>query len=167
MTSEELKIKKHLAYIKYRESGKWALGNRMRQRRWYNKNKSTDKYKQRKRKLTTAYVDQHTFYRLLHRMKPANKAISRFDLWRIAKRQKLICPLSGRKLDNSSISIDHILPVSKGGNSSLENLRFVHVDVNFAKRALLDNDFIKLCHDIARTQKNPAFSGGACSRLTY
>ena len=66
------------------------------------------------------------------------------------KTQRGLCVLSGRKLRKSNLSqIDHIRPFSAGGTSSPRNLRWVHRDVNQAKRALSDAIFIRLCQEVA------------------
>jgi 5-methylcytosine-specific restriction endonuclease McrA len=76
--------------------------------------------------------------------------ITPFQFWSIAKRQRLICPLTGRKLDGNTMSVDHIAPISKGGSHELSNLQFVHIDANYAKRNLLQEDFIRLCNEVAK-----------------
>lgn len=40
----------------------------------------------------------------------------------IIKRDKQICQYSGRKIDASEISIDHVIPLSKGGKNTWDNL---------------------------------------------
>ena len=62
-----------------------------------------------------------------------------------------ICYLSGRVLDLSdrnTYALDHIVPATKGGDNSLDNLEIVHRDVNRAKNNLLNNEFIQLCLDV-------------------
>lgn len=76
--------------------------------------------------------------------------VSAFDFWRLAKKQKLCCPLTGRRLTGETMSIDHIVPISKGGTNDLTNLQFVHVEVNYAKRNLLQENFIQLCHEVVK-----------------
>lgn len=76
--------------------------------------------------------------------------ISPFQFWSMAKKQKLVCPLTGRKLTGDTMSVDHKIPLSKGGTHDLLNLQFVHVEANYAKRNLLQEDFIKLCKDVVR-----------------
>ena len=70
-------------------------------------------------------------------------------LWRVARKQKLICPLSGRKLTLDNISLDHVIPLSKGGSNAVENIRLVDRAANLAKHNLMDSDFVRLCHEIA------------------
>ena len=75
--------------------------------------------------------------------------ITPFQFWSIAKKQKLMCPLTGRKLNGDTMSLDHIIPVSKGGNHNVSNLQFVHVDINYAKRNLLQEEFVRLCKEVS------------------
>lgn len=59
--------------------------------------------------------------------------IKPFDLWKIAKHQKMTCPYSGLRLTNENISLEHIIPISKGGKNEIENIRLVHVWANLMK----------------------------------
>jgi len=47
------------------------------------------------------------------------------------------------------MSIDHKIPTSKGGTHDVSNLQFVHVDVNYAKRNLLESEFIQMCKEVS------------------
>ena len=63
------------------------------------------------------------------------------------------CYLTGRDIDvskPSQWSLDHIIPVSKGGVNSLENCGITCKEANHAKNNLLLNEFIKLCHDVVK-----------------
>jgi len=82
------------------------------------------------------------------RMKNKNPLITvtPFDLWKIAKKQKLICPFTGQRLTRDTMSIDHIHPISRGGTNDLTNLQFVHKDINIAKASLTSENFIRLCN---------------------
>ena len=64
---------------------------------------------------------------------------------------KPICYLTGREIDiykTSDYHLDHVHPVKKGGDNSLNNLEIACKDANLAKRDLLLEDFIQLCHDV-------------------
>ena len=63
--------------------------------------------------------------------------------------QDFKCALTGRQLTPDNTQGDHKQPVSKGGGADMENLQLVHVDVNQAKGAMDQGDFVKLCCEVA------------------
>ena len=68
-----------------------------------------------------------------------------------------ICYLTGRKIDiykPSSYHFDHIIPVSKGGNNSLDNLGIACKEANMAKNDLLKEDFLQLCKDVIKHNRH-------------
>jgi len=67
-------------------------------------------------------------------------------LW---KRQRGKCALTGRRLSRDNSEIDHIVPLSRGGSDEISNLRWLHKDVNQAKRSLSDDEFITMCSEVA------------------
>lgn len=67
------------------------------------------------------------------------------------KTQKGLCALSGIKLTRDNAEIDHIIPISRGGQSVMDNLRWVMKDVNRAKQGLLDPEFFDLIKKIINT----------------
>jgi len=71
-------------------------------------------------------------------------------LSRLWKRQRGICPVTGRRLNRDNAQLDHIVPLKRGGRDEIENLRWVHRDVNYAKRDLLDQNFFRLCIDVVQ-----------------
>jgi 5-methylcytosine-specific restriction endonuclease McrA len=77
-----------------------------------------------------------------------NGEISAFDLWKIAKKQKLKCALTGEKLTSENISIDHIVSKSKGGMNIPSNVRLVLKPINIARQTMTDNEFIELCKKV-------------------
>ena len=61
------------------------------------------------------------------------------------------CYLTGRNInlqDPTSYNFDHILPSSKGGDNSLQNLGLTCKDANKAKGDLTLGDFIQLCQEV-------------------
>jgi CRISPR/Cas system Type II protein with McrA/HNH and RuvC-like nuclease domain len=62
-----------------------------------------------------------------------------------------ICYLTGEKIDltePSTYSLDHIHPVSKGGDNSLSNLGLTLKTVNKSKNDLTVTEFINLCKTV-------------------
>lgn len=70
------------------------------------------------------------------------KAVELAQLWR---KQRGVCAVTGWKLDRENAQLDHIVPKTKGGSDAIGNLRWVHRDVNYAKRDLTDEAFLRLC----------------------
>lgn len=125
-----------------------------------------ENYRKRHKQSIRDYCKSH---RMIRRFQYLSKAANRrykdniitaFDLWKIAKKQKLLCPLTGVKLTNENISIDHITPKSLGGENIPLNIRLVIKQVNAAKQAMTDVAFIELCHRVSATLPLKNFSAG-------
>jgi len=61
------------------------------------------------------------------------------------------CYLTGRKIDlyqPKTYQCDHIIPVSKGGKSTLDNLGLVCRDANMSKSDMTVDEFFSLCKEI-------------------
>lgn len=121
---------------------------------WLNHRETKRKLKQVK------HYWRHTFRRLrkgiLKNARSKNKFafeshdVTAMSLWGLAKRQKCICPLSGRKITNENISVDHIVPLSKGGTHDITNLRLTVKETNYARLNMSDDEFISLCKDVVK-----------------
>lgn len=62
-----------------------------------------------------------------------------------------ICYLTGKPidiLDTKSYHFDHIVPITKGGDYSLENLAICTKEANIAKSNLSKEELLELCKDI-------------------
>lgn len=127
--------------------------------REYGKRKRLRKNKEKLKRRSKSYYWQvegyhrykcHTFRRMAKRIHQRcnKKRITALDLWSIAKKQKLICPLTGEKLTAKNISVDHILPITKGGANNKSNLRLITFEANTAKNSMTDNEFISFCQKI-------------------
>lgn len=64
------------------------------------------------------------------------------------ERQQYRCAISGRHLTPDTASLDHRIPVSRGGPHRLENAQVLHADVNRAKASLTNDEFIALCREV-------------------
>ena len=74
--------------------------------------------------------------------------ITAFDLWKIAKKQRLVCPFTGQRLTIDNMSVDHIIPKSKGGLNVPSNIRLTIKSVNIARSNMTDDEFLSLCKSI-------------------
>lgn len=64
----------------------------------------------------------------------------RVDRHEIILRDKSTCWICGQKCEPHEIHLDHVIPLSKGGEHSPENVRVAHDRCNLAKRDLLPSD---------------------------
>jgi hypothetical protein len=74
---------------------------------------------------------------------------------RILESQSYRCALTGRQLHPEDASLDHIVPVSRGGQHLLENVQVLHTAVNRAKGALTTAEFVSLCREVAAWADQP------------
>lgn len=86
--------------------------------------------------------------RLLRIRCKTGKRVNALELFGIAKKQRLLCPLTGEKLTRNNISIDHIMPLTRGGTNALDNLRFIVRSANTAKHTMSDAEFLSFCQNI-------------------
>lgn len=74
--------------------------------------------------------------------------ITKAGVMRLLERQKYRCLLTGWELTPHNSSLDHRLPVSRGGTHTLSNAQALHEDVNRAKGTLTNEEFIELCRAV-------------------
>lgn len=84
--------------------------------------------------------------------------ITASDLWSIAKKQKLICPLTGEKLTCENVSLDHITPTSKGGANTPSNIQLVTNHANTIKNNMDLTELLHFCQAIVQ-RLTPIVSG--------
>ena len=119
-------------------------------RKKYHEDKHKDWYIKARRERGKRFREKHPFKIMEKSLKKKNKdsTVTAKQLSICYKKQKGFCALTGRKLTSHNISPDHIQHKSKGGLCSIENIRLVVKDVNFARHTLEDIDFIQLCKDV-------------------
>lgn len=78
-------------------------------------------------------------YGALHRARKANVVIvsGAIDYERIYQRDGDICYLCGRKVLKKERHVDHVVPLSRGGTHTEDNLRVTHARCNLIKGAAL------------------------------
>lgn len=75
-------------------------------------------------------------------------AVTSGNVLRLLEWQQHRCALTGRPLTPETASLDHIVPVSCGGEHVLENAQVLHKDVNRAKTTMSNEEFIELCTEV-------------------
>lgn len=75
------------------------------------------------------------------------------DLYALLEEQNYRCALTGDVLSPDDVAIDHIVPISSGGDFSIENSQLVSKAANRAKHTLSQEEFILLCKQVADNQR--------------
>ena len=113
------------------------------------------KYKEYRKKFIEK-AKQDKYFKLKRRVgmfQKGEKQINRFTHLDVLNKfgENTVCYLTGKPinlLETHTYSFDHFIPLAKGGNSSLENLRVCLPEVNRMKTDLPYEDFINLCKQI-------------------
>lgn len=79
---------------------------------------------------------------------PASGNVTIQGILAALERQQFRCALTGRLLTPDDAVLDHILPISRGGQHTPENVQILHRDVNRAKSTLTNDEFVGLCREI-------------------
>lgn len=87
--------------------------------------------------------------RAAHALKRGNGRLGpgrRRDIERayIIARDQSRCHICGKKCRRDEITLDHLIPLAKGGTHAPENLRVAHLSCNFSKGARAANDQLML-----------------------
>lgn len=77
------------------------------------------------------------------------------ELRQMIERQGFKCAGSGIDLEPEHASLDHKKARSRGGGSGLDNLHIIHDVLNRAKGDLDWEDFVAMCHAVARIHDDP------------
>lgn len=75
--------------------------------------------------------------------------ISRKGLRQLLESQGYFCALTGELLQPATASLDHKLPLGRGGSNSIDNLQVIHQQVNAAKGTMTNEEFVAMCRAVA------------------
>lgn len=78
------------------------------------------------------------------------RQINREQLVKLIEDQEYRCKLSGIELTPNTASLDHVIPVSKGGEHVVSNVVWVHSEINRMKGQLPVEEFVSLCSKVAQ-----------------
>ncbi len=112
-----------------------------RHKRWRNENIDRERAKMR------AYHARRFFWSKAMKLRGEGRATA-CDLASLWRRQRGLCALSGQRLDRSA-HVDHIIPKTRGGTDDIANLQWLCLEVNMAKRAMLQDEFTTMCQAVA------------------
>jgi len=62
-----------------------------------------------------------------------SRSVPRDVMLKVVRRDGQICQKCNKPVSDSDVEFDHIIPFSKGGKSTIENLRLIHKDCNRRK----------------------------------
>lgn len=103
-----------------------------------------------------SYIAWLAEYRhLASRASPIAGRVNYAGVARLLESQSYRCALTGRHLQPEDASLDHIVPVSRGGPHLLENVQVLHTAVNRAKGTMTTADFVTLCREVAAWADQP------------
>lgn len=77
--------------------------------------------------------------------KELDGALKGSDIFEILERQEFRCNLTGVPLTPDTASIDHIIPLSKGGSHTKANAQIILNSVNQAKGSMTQSEFVEMC----------------------
>lgn len=80
--------------------------------------------------------------------KTTKQTVTARSLLELIEKQQFMCALSGELLTPETASLDHKIPISKGGEHSLDNVAWVHRSINAAKGTMTIDEFILVCRKV-------------------
>ena len=79
----------------------------------------------------------------------ADAAVTRPKIKALLNSQHFRCAMSGRELTPETASLDHIVPIARGGTHSIDNVQILQWQVNSAKGTMDAEEFLAMCFDVA------------------
>ena len=74
---------------------------------------------------------------------------TRSQILELLERQQYRCALSGDALSPDDAELDHVVPVTKGGDNSINNIQIVTKRINRMKGAMTNEQFVAACCRVA------------------
>ena len=125
------------AICKRKANSKWEKENLDRYQE-YNKiqrDKNPEKARERKRKFLEANPTKMAEYTANYRALKRAATVGHVDFIAILERDKSICHMCLEVVEPEDLHFDHVIPVSKGGEHSMDNIKVCHKICNLQKAA--------------------------------
>lgn len=97
-----------------------------------------------------AAAERPAIHRAVRRKKKRDDIASVDELMRVLESQDFKCALTGVPLTFESASLDHKIPVCRGGGHTTKNLWFIDRAVNRAKHTMSVGDFVAMCEAVVK-----------------
>ena len=80
----------------------------------------------------------------------SNRKFSDYEKKTIYAKANGKCAICGRPVKFKEMTVDHRVPLTKGGTNDLENLQLAHLSCNRAKADMLSDEFACLAEQVVR-----------------
>lgn len=90
-------------------------------------------------------------------------SVSPKQILALIESQQYRCALSGRPLTPETASLDHAIPLSRGGVHDISNVQVLEYRVNAAKGTMTVEEFVAMCRDVARHAAGLAAAAASAS----
>lgn len=78
------------------------------------------------------------------------RAICAKDILQMLQDQNFRCALTGRELMPETAALDHIEPISRGGEHVIGNVQILRKEVNRAKHTCTNEEFVEMCREVVK-----------------
>lgn len=83
-------------------------------------------------------------------------AVTAGRLRELVEAQGYKCAISGMELKPETASVDHRVPLSRGGAHTIDNVQLVHEQVQRAKGNMTDEEFVDMCRKVVKNASRRA-----------
>ncbi len=102
------------------------------------------------RKKLKRHCRKHGMFDVRQLLGDLEQSVTQSFLVKLIEKQGYRCAISGAELTPDIASLDHIIPVSKGGKHAVDNVAWVHAEINRMKGQLSLDEFVSLCSRVVQ-----------------
>jgi hypothetical protein len=102
------------------------------------------------RKKLKRHCRKHGMFDVRQLLGDLEQGVTQSFLVKLIEKQGYRCAISGAELTPEIASLDHVVPVSKGGEHAVDNVVWVHAEINRMKGQLSIEEFVSWCSKVVR-----------------